>query len=151
MPLVLDVVTQSLSPRREHIFSDYDEDPRFNFNWWHSGSAKSPVSFCRFLDGEEEVGRAKVLPGAGTYSGYTTWSCPPGGVTEIDLIEIRPDLRGHGLGGRAVHEIGLHYGEPIVAMSLDHTSDPFWRSLGWTGHSHPDGDRYATLFTSMCE
>lgn len=151
MTLLLEVVAESLSQRREHVYPHYEEDSRFSPHWWRDGSAKSPVSYCRLLDGDEEVGRAKILLGSGSYPGYTTWSCPPGGVTEIDLIEIRPDLRRSDkrYGRQAVQAIAQRYGHPMVAMSLDETSDIFWRSLGWTAHSHPDGHRYRTLFTSV--
>ncbi|HMM94394.1 hypothetical protein [Phycicoccus sp.] len=150
MALVLEVVSESLSPRREHVFAHFEKDTRFNPTWWASGSAKSPVSYCRFLDEGEEIGRAKILPGSRAYAGYTTWSCPQAGATEIDLIEIRPDLRrsGNRYGRQAVVAIGRTYGQPVIAMSLDETSDLFWRSLGWRAHTHPDGDRYRTLFTS---
>lgn len=156
MALSLDVVTECLSIRREHVTPNFEQDPRFDFSWWHSGSAKSPVSYCRFLDDGEEVARAKVLPHSGEYRGYTSWSCPHGGVTEIDLIEVRVDLRksGHHYGRRAVDLVAQHYGHPVVAMSLDETSDAFWRSLAWTPHTHPDDNdpqysRYRTLFSSV--
>ncbi len=96
-----------------------------------------------------------MLPRSGQYLGYTSWSCPQGGATEIDLIEVRVDLgkSDHRYGRRAVDLIAQHYGPPLVAMSLDETSDPFWRSLAWTAHTHPDDNdpqysRYRTLFTS---
>lgn len=153
MPLDLQVVAESLSPRRDHVTPGYEQDPGFEWSWWHSGSAKSPVSYCRFLDGGVEVARAKVLPGAGEYKGYTSWSCPWGGVTEIDLFEVRVNLHGRGYGTMAVNEIIRHYGAPVVAMSRDESSDGFWHSLGWTAHTHPDDDedfsRYRTLFTSV--
>jgi hypothetical protein len=151
MTLVLEIVAESLSPRREHVFPDYEKDARFNPTWWHSGSAKSPVSYCRFLDTGQEVGRAKILPGSGSYAGYTTWCCPRGGVTEIDLIEIRPDLRlsDKGYGRQAVEAIARTYGQPVIAMSLDETSDGFWRSIGFTAHAHPDDDSHRILFTSV--
>lgn len=156
MALILDVVTEGLSTRREHVTPAFEQDARFDFSWWHAGSAKSPVSYCRFLDGDDEVARAKVLPGSGEYSGYTSWSCPHGGVTEIDLIEVRVDLRksGQHYGRRAVDSIGQHYGLPMVAMSLDEASDEFWHSLGWASHAHPDDTdpqypRFRTLFSSI--
>lgn len=154
MALRFEVVTESRSAQREHVIPDFRDDPRFNSSWWQHGSAKSPVSYGRFLDADEEVARVKVLPGAGEYSGYETWRCPRGGATEIELIEVRIDLRtsGHRYGQRAVEEIVRHFGEPVVAMSLDDNSDGFWRSLGWTAHVHPDADEYRsyrTLFTSI--
>lgn len=154
MTFALQVVAESLSPRQEHVFPAYAQDPGFNPSWWQLGSAKSPVSYCQFLDDGEEVGRAKILPGAGEYYGYTSWRCPPGGATEIDLIEVRIDLQwsGRHYGRRAVEAIGLTYGQPVVALSKDDASDHFWRSLGWTCHSHPDDDEYRSykrLFTSV--
>lgn len=156
MALSLDVFTESLSTRREHVSPEFEKDLRFDFAWWHVGSAKSLVSYCRFLDDAEELARAKVLPRAGEYRGYTSWSCPRGGVTEIDLIEVRIDLRksGHHYETRAVELIARRYGRPIVAMSLDETSDRFWRSLAWTPHADPDDNdpeysRYRTLFSSV--
>lgn len=151
MPLVLEVVTECLSRVREHVVPGYETDARFNSEWWHRASAKSPVSYCRFMAGAEEVGRAKILPGSHSYIGYTTWSCPPDGATEIDLIEIRPDLRRSGkrYGQQAVDAVRRAYGEPVIAMSLDETSDGFWRSIGWTPHIHPEGVRYRTLFSSV--
>lgn len=72
MAVILEVVSENLSTRREHVYPSFKEDSRFNMSWWHGGSAKSPVSFCRFLDGDEEVGRAKILVRSGFYRGYTT-------------------------------------------------------------------------------
>ncbi len=138
-----------MSQTRKHVFPAFGNDLRFDATWWHRGSAKSPVSYCRFLDDGEEVGRAKILPGSHSYASYTTWSCRPGGATEIDLIEIRPDLRRSRYGRDAVDAIGQTYGQPVIAMSLDGESDLFWRSLGWHAHTHPDGGRYRTLFTSV--
>ncbi|MEV0271441.1 hypothetical protein AB0H43_21905 [Hamadaea sp. NPDC050747] len=154
MALSFEVVTESLSPRREQVIPGFVKDTRFNTSWWCSGSAKSPVSYCRFLDGDVEVARAKVFPGAGEYRGYTSWACPVDGATEIDLIEVRFDLRrsDRRYGRQAVEEIAHRYGQPVVAMSLDETSDGFWRSLAWTAHLHPDDEghgHYRTLFTSV--
>ena len=154
MTLSFEVVAESLSRRREHVFPSFELDARFNSSWWSRGSAKSPVSYCRLLDGGEEVARAKVLPGCGEYRGYASWACPAGGVTEIDLIEVRVDLRmsHRGYGRQAVVEIAHHFGQPVIAMSLDETSDGFWRSLGWTAHFHSDVDgyrSYRTLFSSV--
>lgn len=153
MPLSFEVVFERLARQQEHGYPDFRGDERFNPLWWRSGSAESPVSYCRFLDDGEEVARAKIFPGSGEYRGYTSWVCPLGGATEIDLIEVRIDLQrsDRRYGRRAVEEIADHYGQPVVAMSLDETSDGFWRSLGWTAHIHPDSDRYRkyrTLFTS---
>lgn len=154
MVLLLEVVAESLSRSREHVVPSFGQDPGFNPSWWSSDGAKSPVVYCRFLDGDIEVARAKVLPGSGEYRGYTSWACPPGGATEIDLIEVRVDRRGGGrrYGSQAVTEIAQRFGEPVVAVSLDETSDRFWRALGWTAHLHPedDGNRsHRPLFTSI--
>lgn len=150
MALILEVVAESLTHQRGHVYPRFDRDSRFHPDWWRRGSPRSPVSYCRFTDDGDEVGRAKILPKSGVYAAYPTWSCPTGGVTEIDFIEIRPDFRrsGRHYGSAAVEAIGQTYGQPIVAMSLDETSDRFWRSLGWVAHTRPDGEAYRTLFTS---
>lgn len=154
MVLRIEIVTEELTHRPEDVVPDFPQDTRSDASWWCDDSAKSPVSYCRFLDADHEVARAKVLPKAGEYRGYTSWSCPHGGVTEIDLIEVRMDLRrsGHRYGRRAVQEICRQYGDPIVALSLDDASDAFWNALGWNAHTHPDDDEYhkcRTLFTSI--
>lgn len=150
MPLDLEVVTECLTQTRGFVYPSYESDPRFDPHWWRHASAKSPVSYYSLLDDGEEVGRAKVYPGSGSYTAYTTWTCPPAGATEIDLIEIRSDLRrsSEHYGRQAVEAIQQAYGDPTVAMSRDETSDEFWRSLGWRAHHHPDGGRFRTLFTS---
>lgn len=150
MKLVLEVVTESLRHQSSRVYPSFEPDARFDPVWWRDGSAKSPVSYCRFLDDHVEVGRAKILPGSRSYAGYQTWSCPPAGATEIDLIEIRPDLRRSGkhYGSHAVQAIAQTYGQPVIALSLDEGADGFWRSLGWTAHTHPDGGRYRVLFSS---
>ncbi|MDQ0284794.1 hypothetical protein J2S65_005178 [Rhodococcus fascians] len=154
MVLSLEVVAESLSRSRKYVVPSFGEDPGFNPAWWSRGGAKSPVVYCRFLDGDIEVARAKVLPGFGEYRGYTSWVCPPGGATEIELIEVRVDLctSGSRYGRQAVAGIAHRFGEPVVAMSLGKTSDGFWQALGWTAHLHPNGDSdrsYRTLFTSV--
>jgi hypothetical protein len=133
------------------VFPDFVEDTRFDPSWWRDGSAMSPVTYCRFLDHDEEVGRAKILPESRSYDGYTSWSCPAAGVTEIDRIEIRPDLRRapKSYGRQVVAAISQAYGEPLVALSLDETSDGFWSALGWTAHAHQNGEGFSTLFTSV--
>lgn len=152
MVLSLEVVAESLS-RGTRAFPQFRDHPGFNPAWWSGGSAKGPVVYCRFLDGDDEVARAKVLLEADGYRGYTSWSCPPDGVTEIDLIEVRVDLRGQGrrYGSQAVGEIAKRFGEPIVALSLDKMSDEFWRRLKWTAHLHPENssNHHRTLFTSI--
>lgn len=150
MPLSLEVVTENLSSDRVHVFPEFEADSRFNESWWHGGSAKSPVSFCSFLEDDQEIGRAKIIPGSRSYEGYTTWACPREGATEIDLIEIRPDLRRSDkhYGRKAVDAIGRVYGLPAIALSLNESSNGFWGSIGWIAHTNPESDRNQTLFSS---
>lgn len=150
MELVLRVVTESLHSQSRKVYPEFEPDPRFNPTWWRNGSAKSPVSYCQFMENGVEVGRAKILPESRSYTGYVTWTCPPAGATEIDLIEIRPDLRRsrRRYGSQVVEAIARRYGRPVIALSLDETSDGFWRSLRWAEHTLPDDDRAKTLFTS---
>jgi hypothetical protein len=71
---------------------------------------------------------------------YPTRRVPRGGATEIDLIEVRADLRGRGQGiGRSVLAlIKKTFPGPYVALSLDENSDGFWRRVGWAEHDHPE-------------
>jgi hypothetical protein len=150
MALMLEVVAETL-PVREHVHPDYILDSRFNPSWWQNSSAKSPVTYCRLLDEQaEEVARAKILPGSRTGLAYPTYTVPPDGVVEIDLLEVRVDMRHprRGLGAQAVNAIQETYGAPIIALSLNEESDLFWSGLGWTVHLHEDGDRPSRLFSS---
>lgn len=150
MALYVEVVAEDLSYRRNHVSPNFGNDKRFKQAWWNPDGGKSPVSYCRFIDDDEEVGRAKVIPRSRSYPGYTTWHPPTADLAEIELIEIRPDLRrSHkGYGRHAVEAIRRKYGDPVIAMSLDETSDPFWERIGWTAHTHPDDDYARVLFSS---
>ena len=149
MTLRLQVVTES-ALRGQRVYPKFEQDQRFHPNWWRNGCANSPVSYCRFLDNGDEVGRAKILPGSHSYTGYQTWCCPPDGATEIALIEIRQDLRRseRRYGSSAVRAIGRRYGHPVTAMSLNEMTDGFWRSLGWREHTQPGDDWAQILFSS---
>ena len=61
MTLVLQVVNETLHRQSQRVYPGYEPDERFHPIWWRDGSAKSPVSYCRFLDNGEEVGRAKIV------------------------------------------------------------------------------------------
>jgi len=63
-----------------------------------------------------------------------------GGATEVDLLEVRADLRGTGLrlGSKAVALIEEAFPGPYVALSLNTNTDGFWRRIGWREHDHAD-------------
>ncbi|MEN3268635.1 hypothetical protein [Pseudonocardia sp.] len=112
----------------------------FNPTWW-VGSAKGPAVWCSVADvALGEVARAQVKPRSFVGAAYPTRPLPAGGATEIDLLEVREHLRRSGLGiGRdVVAMIEEAFPGPYVALSLDATSDGFWRRLGWSEHDHGD-------------
>jgi hypothetical protein len=100
--------------------------------------------------GRRRRGRpAKVKPWSRAGVEYPTYSIPSDGATEIDLIEVRQDLRGtgHHYGCAAVNCLVEAFGTPAIAMSLDEDSDGFWRALGWQEHVHEEADGHRRLFT----
>jgi hypothetical protein len=130
----------------------------FKSTWW-VGSAKGPAVWCSVADAAlGEVARAQVKLRSFVGAAYPTRPLPAGGATEIDLLEVREDLRhgGLGIGRDVVAMIGAAFPGPYVALSLDATSDGFWRRLGWREHDHEsaaaaraDGARLpAVLFES---
>ncbi|KQY66909.1 hypothetical protein ASD52_09695 [Ensifer sp. Root142] len=60
-----------------------------------------------------------------------------------DIVEVRPDLRGKGLGRRAAeHALQRAYdrGNAVVRIECaPHTSIPFWQTMGFTMLVDPDG------------
>lgn len=118
----------------------FDPDPRFNDHWW-TGTAKGALAFCAMAtEVEGEVARAQVnLQPVAAGEAYSTFPLTRTRCTEIDLFEVRPDLRRGGVGRQAVECLVVEFGSPIIAISLDKESDGFWRKVGWTECPHPDG------------
>ncbi|GAA1143126.1 hypothetical protein GCM10009630_46960 [Kribbella jejuensis] len=112
----------------------------FNPNWW-VGSAKSPAVWCSVTDAAMgEVARAQVKTRSLVGVAYPTRRVPVGGATEIHLLEVREDLRRgcRGIGRAVVAMLEEAFPGPLLALSLDATSDGFWRRLGWNEHDHED-------------
>jgi hypothetical protein len=129
------------------------DSPGFSSTWW-VGGAKGPLVFCSFMmKPVGEVARAQVKPRSSTGEAYPSWTRPRLGSTEIDLLEVRTDLRGRGIGREAVARLLVELPLPFIVLSLNQQSDAFWRSLGWAEHTHadaadyhPEGPRPALLF-----
>ncbi|MDO9455246.1 hypothetical protein [Nocardioides sp.] len=110
----------------------------FRSSWWLE-QAKGPLRFFVLTDTDlGQVARAQVSPTSFSGAAYPTWSGPESGAAEIDLLEVRADLHGRGLGATTVDQIQAALGVPLIAISLNTASDAFWRSLGWTEHLHQD-------------
>jgi hypothetical protein len=117
----------------------------FNDDWW-VGTAKRPVVFCSITtDPEGEVARAQIRPHSPLGAAYPTYMRSRRDWTEIDLLEVRADLRDLGFGHAVVGRLLPEFPSPCIAASLNGWSDRFWRSLGWAEHAHPN-ERGATLF-----
>lgn len=129
----------------EWVVSPFIPDDRFKGSWWQ-GYFRGPASWLSFLEGADEVARAKVKVNSRLGADYPTWSMPSAGATEIDLLEVRKDRRGRGIGEQVVADIVDRFSPPYVAMSLDEKSNGFWRSLGWHEHIHGEDDGHRQLF-----
>jgi len=120
-------------------------DRRFRNTWW-VGTAKGAVEFCSFTAPDlGEVARAQVKLGSTLGEAYPTYTPPRHGSTEIDLLEVRPDLQRRGFGSDAVRLLLVEFPGPHIAASLDAQSDRFWLSLAWKRHDHPN-ERGSALF-----
>jgi len=129
----------------ERVTKPFTPNPGFNDEWW-LGDEKSPLVFCSFTtDARGEVARAQIKLRSTLGVAYPTYARPQFGSTEVDRLEVRTDLRGQGLGREVMARLLAEFPRPCIALSLDERSDPFWRSLGWTEHPHPD-PRGASLF-----
>lgn len=146
--LLVNVILSLLegTPLSEGVIArPFTPDPGFDDRWW-LGIAKGDVVFCSLTtDACGEVARAQIRLHSTLGAAYPTYTRPRHGSTEIDLLEVRTDLRGRGLGREAVDRLLVGFLPPYVALSLDNRSDDFWRSLGWTEHIHPH-DRGRSLF-----
>lgn len=117
----------------------------FNDDWW-VGTAKRPVVFCSFTtDHQGEVARAQIRPRSPLGAAYPTYTRSQRDSTEIDLLEVRADLRDQCFGHAVVDRLLAEFPPPCIAASLNGESARFWRSLGWAEHAHPN-ERGATLF-----
>lgn len=147
----LEIVSEDHRAGR-HVAPNYVANDGFEVTWWAGSNAKTPAAWCRFLDEGEEVARAKILFNSRVGEAYPSWTIPPSGSTEIDLIEVPQHFRRtRKVGRRAVECLVQNFSAPFAALSLDDDSDAFWRSLGWQEHlnereeAHPSGCR--RLFT----
>lgn len=141
-----------------HVQKPFDESPGFTSSWW-IGWTEAPVSWYRVShETLGEVARVQLKPESPVGLAYPTWTVPPSGALEVDLLEVRSDLqhKGLGIGRAAIGLVQMHFAGPYAAISLDSESDKFWRSLCWSEHVHegdehlhPDALHHTRLFTSF--
>lgn len=136
-------ITRNDSPRSAE--KPFTATAGFNAGWWDTGLVRGPVAWCSARDPSAgEVARAQIKIRSFVGEAYPARRIPRNGATEIDLIEVRADLRG---GGRAIGRnflamIMKKFPGPYVALSLDESSDGFWRRLGWVEYDHPDAAEF---------
>lgn len=136
----LQIVSEEHRPGR-HLLPTYTVSDAFEDRfWWTGSSAKTPAAWCRFVDGGNEVARAKILLRSRVGAPYPSWTPPSYGVTQIELLAVHAKARGQRVGTHAVGRIIQAFPSPVVAMSRDDLSDRFWRSLSWDEHVHEDHD-----------
>lgn len=124
------------------VAKPFPTDPGFSASWW-DGVAKGRVSFYSISgEGYAELARAQVKLGSDYGIAYPAWSRPSGGASEIELFEVRVDLRRTGLGTAATSALLRALSAPVIASSLNAETDRFWRSLGWEEYAHPEADEY---------
>lgn len=136
--------SETISGRVRRKAFDRHDHTGYNIGWW-AGTITTDDDWLSVRCVGLEVARAKVQPGYRIGERYPVGN-PPGGWANIDLIEVRADLRLTGYGTAAVAAIVEHYdGAPLAAFSKDETTDGFWRRLRWAEH-RPVDDMGATLF-----
>lgn len=131
-------ILEAESRSEEWIRKPFEQSPSFNDSWW-LGNAKGPLVFCSFTTGAcGEVARAQIRLDSQLGVAYPSYIRPRLGSSEIDLLEVRTDLRGQRYGHEVVDLLLAEFPSPCIAHSLDTNSNRFWRSLGWTEHPHPN-------------
>jgi GNAT superfamily N-acetyltransferase len=122
------------------ISKPYADDNRFNTSWWR-GETRPPAVFCSFVSAKHgEVVRALIRPEARLGGPYPTYERRHTTTTEIDLFEVRPDMRDRGFATEALELLADQFPRPLGGLSLNKTSDGFWRKIGWTEHPHEEAD-----------
>ncbi|MCW2814889.1 MAG: hypothetical protein JWN84_2344 [Nocardioides sp.] len=110
----------------------------FRDSWWLE-QAQQPLNFYIAHNAEHgEVARVQVSLSTTSGDAYPTWTRPDNGGAEIDLLEVRSDLRGQSIGTATIERVQSALAVPLIAISLNAASDAFWRALGWTEHLHED-------------
>lgn len=138
----------------DRLFAD---DSRFEHNedWWDSDQLfkKPDALFGRrmsysFTRDSEEVARALICADRSPLRGY---ALPQNGlpVSEVQFLEVRPDLRRQGIAQRVLTSICQLHPGTVVALSLD-DAESFWRQTAWIEVPPDDGDRRSTAFYTVC-
>lgn len=65
-------------------------------------------------------------------------------VSEIQFIEVRPDLRSRGIASAALAQLCQLLPGVVVALALPEAV-AFWRQTGWLEVPPDDGDEYRSI------
>lgn len=131
----------------------FPNDYRFEHNgdWWKSDELFKPpstqfgtrVSYS-FFDRDDEIARALVCADRSPLGGYTLPSRSRT-VSEIQFLEVRPDLRRSGIGVQVVDSLrSLHEGW-LTALALPQ-AERFWLRTGWLRVAPDGNDGRSTAF-----
>lgn len=118
------------------LVSGFQTSEGFNERWWdHQG--RHYFDNARFLAAfvdTEEVARIELDEKVDPVE-YVRDSLLGNDLLEIQLIEVRGELRCSGLGTKVVAALAAKFpNRRLVAFSED--ADGFWASLGWSRHLH---------------
>jgi hypothetical protein len=106
---------------------------------WRDGVLRGPKDEFSFFEGDEEVARARIYPKYRLYAPYE--GLRPGLFVDIDLVVVREDRRGAGIGPDVVALLVSHYqGQEMIAFSA---ADGLWVKAGWIRAFRRDGDDLA--------
>ena len=94
---------------------------------WRDGAIRGPRDDFSFLRHGEEVCRARIYPEYPLHARYN--GLPPGLVVNLDLIVVRDQLRGQGIGLEAVRLLMRQYlGQQMIAFA---SAEGFWAKTDW--------------------
>ena len=91
---------------------------------WHAGAIRGPKDEFSFFENDEEVARARIYPEYHLHVPYE--GLRQGLFVDIDLVVVRGDRRGAGIGPDVVALLVSHYqGQEMIAFSATpHNMEP---------------------------
>lgn len=106
---------------------------------WHAGAVRGPKDEFSFFENDEEVARARIYPEYHLHVPYE--GLRQGLFVDIDLVVVRGDRRGAGIGPDVVALLVSQYqGQEMIAFSA---ADGLWVNAGWIRAFRRDGDDLA--------
>lgn len=149
-PLNLTKLTAVKLPVKSQMERVFPDDPRFFDGWWDSEQPfKQPdamfgnrTSYSFTIDGDE-VARALVCVDRSALRGYLV-PVTARTVSEIQFIEVRPDLRSRGVATAVLALLCQLLPGVVVALALPEAVE-FWRRTGWLEVPPDDGDEYRSI------